>query len=1252
MNRLPIKTDVIRRLFALSGNQCAFPNCTHHLVNENGKFVGQICHIEAAKPGGERYNPEQSDEERRSFENLVLLCYEHHIVTDDVQQYPAAYLKEIKKNHEEKFSNQPYQLPPHTEEKILLEISEKIDEIHAINQEMYAMLQQMASSFATLTQSPAPDLSFIDEQLEDIKQLRKERKHQTVIDLLLKYRERNHANLTAEFRYRVVANLGITYLEMGKVSEASTAFKEIEQSEYETEDSLAYLALGYALANDHDGFDKVFEKARPFHSKNVNLWIAFIHAKEDKLDYEAILQEIPADLRQKPEILNALGEVLMNHDRFDEGLALLLQALENIPQEGNNVTDLKGMIASKTLQAMITPYKFLYRSFSQAEWKTIHDCVDFLSESWNAIADTELAKMRWYYLTNRGTARLLLGERDLAFADFQLAYRLVKNLSTFKNLCFHYTDSGKEEDAEKLIVDFLKTGTCTENEKFEVTLVQVRLLTEQGKTDDVVTILDPYLKDDYNILVKHKALQLIISSFFENERPEDALPFIKMETESFPNDMSSYLSLGDYYRSTGNKENAAISYEDAYNKVADDSLPFEIDMLASRFMQLGDWQKAISLYERIVDKSIFDKISRNFIYACYEQGLLHKALRLSLDLFEAYPKEPFLAEIIMNCYQQTDAYRNAILTGEQFLKNAPDDVRDVFLLRTAILYSFLNAWDKVKEFTNRIQKPERLSIDEIFRLAVLLIKTKATYQGIEVAYNARIKYYELKEAHEKYLATLAEADKDFAHEMFPEEVIAESAVTIKDVKNQTQFLITKGEGRGVSILNPGDGLAKLLMGKRVGNTVVQEKKYGFSQSYTIVEIVHKFIQAHRDAMELLSTRFADTTSFLVMHAGEGDEGVQSILEHIKRMSEEHESFFRDLLTHYNKKTFFIGVMAAMSQRNFVKQWLAMAFSSDLEMFCYTRNEMLNLETAIRNQSVLVLDLTSLLTLFFLTPAIHLLRQLKNRIVVSQATLDEINVFRHELEGVSANGFMTIGFSNGQYHRADTTPEDVQKQLVVLKQMTDWCEAHTDILPLDSAFLSDAEELKRRKSLFGDVCTSTILLAQGENATMICDDDPFKNLCAHEYRIPSFSTYELAIYCYRNGFISQSQLEDFLLHLALAGYTYIPLTTEILWKVFDASGFQIRPPFSFAIKSTMILRTEIAAHCFLGFAKRTFISALPPDFQEQVVLMFLNQLAERNDFTLVLPLIRNQVPGQFRLIPEKGERLLQIVATRFPVLNSQ
>ena len=87
----------IKRLFALSGNQCAFPNCNKTLVNQSNALESNICHIEAANPDGERYNPNMTDRERADYNNLILLCQEHHDETNDVTKYTVDVLQNMKK---------------------------------------------------------------------------------------------------------------------------------------------------------------------------------------------------------------------------------------------------------------------------------------------------------------------------------------------------------------------------------------------------------------------------------------------------------------------------------------------------------------------------------------------------------------------------------------------------------------------------------------------------------------------------------------------------------------------------------------------------------------------------------------------------------------------------------------------------------------------------------------------------------------------------------------------------------------------------------------------------------------------------------------------------------------------------------------------------------------------------------------------------------------------------------------------------
>ena len=92
----------MKRLFAVSGNLCAFPKCSTPLVDpQSGSIVGEICHIKGDKSGAARYDSAQSNEQRQGFDNLILLCNVHHkIVDDDDTAYTVERMLQMKQQHE------------------------------------------------------------------------------------------------------------------------------------------------------------------------------------------------------------------------------------------------------------------------------------------------------------------------------------------------------------------------------------------------------------------------------------------------------------------------------------------------------------------------------------------------------------------------------------------------------------------------------------------------------------------------------------------------------------------------------------------------------------------------------------------------------------------------------------------------------------------------------------------------------------------------------------------------------------------------------------------------------------------------------------------------------------------------------------------------------------------------------------------------------------------------------------------------
>lgn len=100
--RKPILRSVSNRLHTHSRNKCAFDGCGQDIY-EGETAMANICHIRSPTPRGPRFDPNQTDDECRAYENLILLCRNHHgLVDSDVDTYPPERLYQMKAAHESK----------------------------------------------------------------------------------------------------------------------------------------------------------------------------------------------------------------------------------------------------------------------------------------------------------------------------------------------------------------------------------------------------------------------------------------------------------------------------------------------------------------------------------------------------------------------------------------------------------------------------------------------------------------------------------------------------------------------------------------------------------------------------------------------------------------------------------------------------------------------------------------------------------------------------------------------------------------------------------------------------------------------------------------------------------------------------------------------------------------------------------------------------------------------------------------------
>lgn len=94
-----------KMLWARSGNRCAFPECKRQLIEDetltdDPSIIGEEAHIVARKEDGPRGDSELTEEERNQYDNLILLCRNHHkIIDDQVEEFTVERLRDMRERH-------------------------------------------------------------------------------------------------------------------------------------------------------------------------------------------------------------------------------------------------------------------------------------------------------------------------------------------------------------------------------------------------------------------------------------------------------------------------------------------------------------------------------------------------------------------------------------------------------------------------------------------------------------------------------------------------------------------------------------------------------------------------------------------------------------------------------------------------------------------------------------------------------------------------------------------------------------------------------------------------------------------------------------------------------------------------------------------------------------------------------------------------------------------------------------------------
>jgi len=113
IDSMAIREKAIKLLWSNAAGLCSFTDCEERLTVEQAAHsaphtLGEMAHIKGKRNGTNRFDETQTDEQRDNYENLILLCPNHHTLIDKPEnegEYSVDMLMEMKIAHERNISS-------------------------------------------------------------------------------------------------------------------------------------------------------------------------------------------------------------------------------------------------------------------------------------------------------------------------------------------------------------------------------------------------------------------------------------------------------------------------------------------------------------------------------------------------------------------------------------------------------------------------------------------------------------------------------------------------------------------------------------------------------------------------------------------------------------------------------------------------------------------------------------------------------------------------------------------------------------------------------------------------------------------------------------------------------------------------------------------------------------------------------------------------------------------------------------------
>lgn len=471
----------------------------------------------------------------------------------------------------------------------------------------------------------------------------------------------------------------------------------------------------------------------------------------------------------------------------------------------------------------------------------------------------------------------------------------------------------------------------------------------------------------------------------------------------------------------------------------------------------------------------------------------------AVDFVSALPEELRQSEFFSRVIGGIEFNRGALKEAEAAFRGAIAARPSTLEAHLGLVNTFLrlDRRDDVAEHLKgldleALEGPAHLKVG----LAQLLAHFGRSEEGLAYGYETTLQNRNAAKVSLLYIGLLLPDPTGLHVPAVGETVTVDCAVEIEHTDGRRlRVTIVAGPDRpAIDHYSPEHRLAHMLLGAKVGDTVVLEQAPGTPQSWRVLGFKHKYLALLHDIMESFPARFPDARGFYVVETPEHDVG--PILEQIKADSQRTAG----LLERYAAESFPLCMLGALLGQTAIGAAGQLVTTGQLIRACIgtqaERTAALDAIAEAREKGI-VLDVYTA----WCAQTLDLLGTIKDifpRVVIPQSVLDELRAFRKRYEDHGEGPMMTIGCRDGQFLRQEISPDELRQSAETINKTIEALARECEILPaaapgspsqLETLFL----EIARPGSL------DPAYLAATEDLLLLSDDLHYRNLAAQLYQ---------------------------------------------------------------------------------------------------------------------------------------------------------